>query len=200
MTLTELQDYYAKQLIAQYRGKPKASDTIRMIANLSLCDGLIQEEIECFDLDTAIGEQLTILGRIVGVPRNVIGLDLAHTAWAYRRYNSPYGGQNFLRYADTPDPTFIFSRYQSNATYTLSDFELRTLIKIKIIYNNVYESYKDMVDAFWAIFGSAISIVDNKDMTVSYTATSGYATVMTVAEFLNIIPRPMGVAADVTIV
>ncbi|RTL04646.1 DUF2612 domain-containing protein [Candidatus Dependentiae bacterium] len=198
-TLTELQDYYADTLIIQYRDKDNARNTIKMIANLSLCDGLMLTEPTCFDLDTAIGAQLTILGKIVGVPRNVLGLDLSHTFWAFRRYADVSGGVDFLRYTETPDPLYLFSRYQTEAFYTLSDFELRTLIKIKIISNNTYESYKDVLEALWNIFGANIQLVDNKDMTITYNAVSAYSVVMTVAEYLDILPRPMGVGVNVNI-
>lgn len=200
MTLTELQNYYASLLIIQYRRQPKAIGTIQMIANLSLCDGLMLVEPSCFDLDTALGEQLTILGRIVGVPRNIVGLDLAHIFWAFRRYADATGGVDFLRYADTPDPNNLFSRYQSNATYTLSDFEMQSLIKLKIIFNNTFESYKYVIEAFWNIFGNEIQVIDNKDMTVTYNVDNKYANVFIVAQFLNVVPRPMGVEAIINLV
>ncbi len=200
MTLAELQTYYADRLIIQYRLKTRARGTIEMIANLALCDGLMLVEPGCFDLDTAIGAQLTVLGRIVGVPRNVIGLDLAHEFFQYTTYAGTPAGLGFLRYADPTNPNNIFKRYYSDAAYTLSDFEMRTLIRIKIIFNTNYESYKNIIEAFWNLFGADIEVVDNKDMTVEYNVSSIYETIFTVAEFLDIVPRPMGVDAIINIV
>lgn len=200
MTLTELQDYYADLLVVQYRRKNKARATVKLVANLALCDGLMLVEPTCFDLDTALGNQLTILGRIVGVPRSVLGLDLAHTFWAFRRYADSSGGVDFLRYADTPDPQNLFIRYQTNATYQMNDFEMRALIKMKIIFNNTFESYKNIIEAFWEVFGTDIEVIDNKDMTVTYNVSATYTNVILVAEFLNIMPRPMGVEAIVNLV
>ncbi len=197
MTLTELQDYYANQLIAQYRGLNKASNTMRLVANMSLCDGLMLVEPTCFDLDTAIGAQLTILGNIVGAPRNVIGLDLVHTFFQFTRYAGSPAGVGFGRYNSNPYPTSIFKRYHSGETYTLTDFEMRYLIKLKIIYNNTWTSTKYLIEALWNLFGSAVSVVDNQDMTIIYNVLPPYTNIFIVAQFLDILPRPMAVGATV---
>ena len=86
MTVDEILAQYAGLLIVQYKNKPKASMTVKLLVNQSLCDGLPLTEQTCFDLETAIGAQLNILGKIVGVPRTVYGLDLAHYYFIFTRY------------------------------------------------------------------------------------------------------------------
>ena len=160
MTLLEILQYYADLLIVQYRSKPKAADTIKAVVNNSACDGLVQVEQTCFDLDTAIGEQLDILGRIVGVPRNVYGLDLGHTFFSFTRYLTSIASVGFGRYNAQPDAN-NFYRYNNFATYTLTDFEMRALIRLKIIYNTKYSSFKYLKEALYDVFGDDIDIAES---------------------------------------
>lgn len=193
--------YYSSLLIAQYRNSPKMVATVQLLANQSLCDGLPQELQTCFNLDVAVGAQLTILGEIVGVPRNIFGLDLANTFFQFTDYASPTTSAiGFGSYTDSPYSTALFRNYFDSATYTLTDFQLKQLILLKILYNNTYSSTKNIVDGLWALFGSAVQFVDNEDMTVTYNVQEPYYVVFTAAEYLNILLRPMGVKATLNLV
>lgn len=66
-----MDEYYSNLLILQYHGKPKARATIEKTVGL-LPDSLIQEVINGFDIQTAVGKQLDILGEYVGVDRSYI--------------------------------------------------------------------------------------------------------------------------------
>ena len=63
-----MNEYYSNLLILQYHNKPKAKATIEAVVNL-LPDELIQEVINGFDIETAEGKQLDILGEYIGVDR-----------------------------------------------------------------------------------------------------------------------------------
>ena len=60
--------YYSNLLILQYHNKPKAKATIEASVGL-LPDELIINVINGFDIETAIGAQLDILGEYIGVDR-----------------------------------------------------------------------------------------------------------------------------------
>lgn len=156
-----LLQYYSDLNIVQYRILPKAKDTIKLLVNQALCDGLPQEEQSCFNLDTALGAQLTILGRIVGVPRDVYGLDLAHSFFSFTRYVGTPASVGFGRYSDVPYGDDLWLRYNTRGSYTLTDFELRAMIKLKIIYNNTYSSYYGLKNALWLYFHGDIDIIDS---------------------------------------
>lgn len=160
MTLDQILDYYAGLLIIQYRIKPKAKATVRLIVNQTVCDGLVQVEQGCFDLDTAIGIQLDILGKIVGVQRNIYGLDLGHTYFNFTRYVGTPASEGFGRYSEQPDED-LFYRYGIYGIYTLTDFELRALIYLKIIFNNKYSSFKNIKEAIYVKFGSDIDVAES---------------------------------------
>lgn len=196
-----LLQYYSDLLIAQYRTSPKMVSTVQLLVNQSLCDGLPQELQTCFDLSVAVGNQLTILGEIVGVPRNVMGLDLANTFFNYTTYaTGTTSAIGFGSYTDSPYSSSLFRSYFDSATYTLTDYQLQQLIYLKILFNNTYSSTKNIIDGLWVLFGSAVQFVDNKDMTVTYNVQNPYQTIFTVAQYLNILLRPMGVKATLNLV
>lgn len=66
----QLQTYYANLLILQYRSKPKAFATIRAVAKAAIINQIPLAVQDAFNLDTAIGVQLDVLGKYAGVTRN----------------------------------------------------------------------------------------------------------------------------------
>ena len=194
----DLQAYYSGLLITQYRQKTKAIDTIKALVNCALCDDLPLALQRCFDLETAAGAQLDIIGRIVGVNREVYGLDLAHTFFELTTYSGTPVGIDLAGYADSPVTTDIMLRYNGQATYNMTDFEYRAVIKLKIVYNFTYASLKDIIEALWVFFGTNISLSESALMEFTFTAVNTvYKTPLLVAKYLNILPRPMAVNAVV---
>ncbi len=70
MTTEDLITYYAKLLILQYVGKPKAYDTIKALVRMVVMDQLPVDVQDAFDIDTAVGVQLNVLGKYVGADRS----------------------------------------------------------------------------------------------------------------------------------
>jgi hypothetical protein len=69
MTKTELIEYYVNLLIMQYKGKPKAEATVRLMVDLCLMDMLIFSVADAFDLYESTGYQLDVIGKYQGVSR-----------------------------------------------------------------------------------------------------------------------------------
>lgn len=145
----------------------------------------------------AVGAQLDILGRIVGVPRYVYGLDLAHTFFSFVRYNDTTARPGFGRYNDNPYTSSIWLRYIQNSTLQMTDFEMVSCIMLKIIQNNTYTTYADVNNALWTVFGSHITLVDNANMSITYHADGVYFPILQIASFLGILPKPMGVSLTI---
>lgn len=158
MDIEAIKSYYEALLIFQYRTKAKAKEHIRLLAGLPACDGMLEQEMTCFDLATASGEQLEFLGRIVGVEREVYGLDLEHSFFSFTRYADTPDSVGFGRYTDDPYSTDLLLRYNNWAVYTLTDFEMRALIKLKIIFNNAYSSLKYLKEALYTAFAGDIDV------------------------------------------
>lgn len=79
MTVSELTEYYASLLIIQYANKPKAKAMIKkVIEELVPFDAvtgelLVLELRDAFNIETAVGDQLDILDKYIGVGRNYDG-------------------------------------------------------------------------------------------------------------------------------
>ena len=70
-TSQELQNYYADLLILQYKTQPKARATIKALIKELYADGSLSEMVNAFNLDTAVGKQLDLLGKYIGLSRQV---------------------------------------------------------------------------------------------------------------------------------
>lgn len=194
MTPQEALNYYASQLIIQYNSLPKATGTIKALTNCSVCDDFFFQLQNCFNLSTAVGDQLTIIGRIVGVPRHIYGLDLVDTFFTFTNWNGQPASVGFNSWA-TPADTDRIASWQSTDIYTPTDFEMLALIQLKIMKNTYYTSLGQIVPSLFSIFGNAISLVDNFDTSITWNFSAPYHNVGTVCQFLgNIVPKPMGVA------
>lgn len=66
--MTVIDDYYANLLIMQYHNKRKAQETIKS-STKALPDTLIQDIINGYNIDTAVGAQQDLLGVYLGVDR-----------------------------------------------------------------------------------------------------------------------------------
>lgn len=66
--MTVIDDYYANLLIMQYHNKRKAQETIKS-STKALPDTLIQDIINGYDIETAVGAQQDLLGVYLGVDR-----------------------------------------------------------------------------------------------------------------------------------
>lgn len=197
MTPEEIISYYQNLLIVQYRILPKATATIALLANEAYAQGLPMTLARCFDLDIALGAQLNILGNIVGVPRYVYGFSITNTYFSFVRYNDITPRPGFGRYNSNPYPSAIWLRYINNSITTMTDFQMFNCILLKIIQNNTYTNLKDVSDALFSVFGTNITVVDNRKMAIVYHANAVYYPILEIAQFLNILPRSMGVSLQI---
>lgn len=70
-TSQELQEYYANLLILQYKTQPKARATIKALIKELYGSNSLADIANGFNLDTAVGKQLDILGKYIGLSRQV---------------------------------------------------------------------------------------------------------------------------------
>ena len=197
VTLNELKSYYSALLISQYRTKERAIATIETVAGEIWLDNLPSFESTCFDLNSAVGEQLNVLGRIVGVERDVQGLDLENTYFEFTNYAGTVTGINFASYSDLDTTEDLFSRYFVDAVTNMDDGQFRNIIKLKIIFNTAIRTMKYVKEALYAEFAGSIDITDNLDLSLDFDVYDPYYSVIDIAEYLNIMPKSMGVSYTV---
>lgn len=105
MTLRELTDYYAALLAYEYRGLPNATRQMQLYAKQAVADLLAQSVRDAFNIDTAVGAQLDVLGKYLGQSRQISpGLTLPYFGlWDYGSTHDPADYQGtWVPSTDTP--------------------------------------------------------------------------------------------------
>lgn len=186
--------YYKNLIIFQYINKPKASATIEALISQIISDGLVFQIEGAFDIDTAVGEQLTILGKYVGVPRTIRGAPVSRTFFEFTDYDivDVTGFIGFRTYDENPEPGSYFSSYSisENSVYTLTDAELRFLIKVKRNVNNTRSTYANIKKIVYEDFQNELQVFDNKDMSMTLISSLGVSELTLIAIIENILPFP----------
>ena len=81
--MDDVANYYAGLLIVQYNNKPKARETIYRLAQEFISDNIFLQVQNGFDLETAVGKQLDILGEYIGVNRAYNGTNLTDEEYRF---------------------------------------------------------------------------------------------------------------------
>lgn len=200
-TTDDLIEYYAELLIAQYNNKPKAIATVQALVSEIVADQIIQQVEDGFDIDTALGAQLTTLGIYVGAPRNIFGLSLTKTFFAMPSYSdpSPLSYKGFAFYSDPVEPFWYFAFYADadNLIYILSDSDLRTLIKYLADVNSSDHGLGAIDEILFKYFGNYVTLNDNLDMTITYLDDpSDPSNFYKIVKAIGALPSPAGVQVN----
>src|SRR5574343_495610 len=192
--------YYVNLLIIQYHNKPKAKAVMStLLGELISISSLAKEVESCFDIETAVGAQLDIVAKYFGVSRYYP--DIIFTK---KYYNFQYIPENsspnpeglpFQTVEKKGDGLTQTLRSRNRSPYTMSDVELRSLIKLRIIC--FYEeklTYATWYEIFFQLFYLDIIPIIGSDMSITYYIDSETSRLYDVLnahpEFL---PAPAGV-------
>lgn len=172
------------RIYAQYRNKPKAVQWYGIVPSLAnqICTAF-EAVRNSYDIDTAVGEQLDVIGRIVVINRSYES-SIEWDSFLWGQPVSQWGGNGV--------------QWQSSGmtiSNTVSDAIFRTLIKAKIAKNNSDATLDGVVEALLYITdASPIQVIDNEDMTMSVSFGSELDPITRfVLDTFDIIPRPQGV-------
>ena len=263
MDLLALTQFYSGLLAYEYRGLPNADRQMQLYVKQFIADAFASEVQDAFNLDTAIGAQLDIIGKYAGVPRNIGTPDPqgffgfwsyasarditlykgtwvpatdtptlptaagGNTGWWYvasanGTSSAPISatftagdvifsdgsvwaketadnGNGFTSYLDnTINATGQFYDYSfaGGLNTNLADAPYRSVIKLKIATNTSDGTLASIMAILNAFFPGQISLVDNADMTMTYTVAPEVA--LPASVLLAYLPRPMGVGISVT--
>ena len=197
--MTDLQttiEYYKDLILYQYINFPKARATIDLLVRQGLVDFLPLEVNDAFDLDSAVGSQLDILGEYIGFDRVVItpivrtymkfddAENLAGTTWGFTDLDN----------ATVNASVSLYSYVDALGSSTsLSDDEFRTLLKLKVTTNMSSNTLKSIADILYGFFSTDLIFLDHLDMTASYAAKNTIARLASIALQEGFLPKPMGV-------
>ena len=192
-------DTYADLLIFQYRDKPKARAHIEaLLERYDEVYELLNSIPVQYDIDNAVGEQLDVLGRILGISRTV---PYAVPKMYFGFTDNP-NALTFSRRLKTTGtkPPFKRKSEQTHTSGELNDYQYRIFLKAKAIKNNAKAYMIDedeslsLQNAVDFLFENAAYVLDNQDMSLSiYIDVSYDLSLLQYIKQLDLIPRPQGV-------
>jgi hypothetical protein len=188
-------EYYKDLLLYQYINSPNARATVGLLVAQAVVDLLPMEISKAFDIETAVGPQLDILGEYIGFDRNVI--DMADREYfTADDYITPitdgFGFTDYSKPSQNSNATF-YSYFGNERTSVLNDAEYRILLKLKILTNISNMSMYDISTMLYAAFGDDLVIGDTYDMTIWYFVASSISRIILIARDNGLLPKPAGV-------
>lgn len=197
--ITDLVNYYVNLLIIQYNQKTKARATVDACVTENLANGILLDIRDGYSVDTAVGVQLDIIGKYVGVDRFFNVTDpVDYFSFTDYTENDPDSEQKYglTDYAD-------FDEFQFNGTLNynslitvenrLNDTDYRVIIKLKIVQNNSNHSHKSIDDSMWEFFQESVRPSSVGGMQMVYFISGDKNSIIQASLEKNILPRPMGV-------
>lgn len=200
---TELIEYYKNLLIMQYRDKSKALAHIENIVRSGMIYDIAIAVRDGFNLDTAKGKQLDVLGRIIGPSRTITGTTFTRAYYGYMLYGdtTPFTFNPMLLYgAEAGDVQFRNYTEGQQSLYDLTDEEYRIILKLAIVRNNSNASVKSIDEILFVLFGPECYFIDRMNMTVSYMIGKNLSRIFDIARSTNLLPNPTGVGTTFIIV
>jgi len=201
MSNADLVKYYADTLLLQYITKPKAYATIQALAGAIMVNDLLLAIRDGYNVHTAVGVQLDVLGKYAGVGRQVIGFVSAGTYFGFLEYGEtpPKSGiSGFIEYG-VPSGGVRFRSYaDGNAVvYTIPDEQYRGIIQMKIFKNHSNGSLESIDTIMEALFGADYLVSDSGDMVLHYIFPESASLLVAIARFTGLLPKPTGVGLSV---
>lgn len=147
------------RIYAQYRDKPKAVAWYAIARELGgSLEAAAQAVRKSYDIDTAVGEQLNVIGRIVVAPRSFVGA-----------YPMNPGLFDLTDGDEFGDDDAMFSALTIDQDGELSDELYRLVIKAKIIKNNGDATIENILDGmnFLLPHAEVLRVTDGEDMSFS---------------------------------
>ena len=173
------------RVYGQYRNSPKMIQWLLINGEIgNELQSVIDDVITSYDIDIAIGKQLDIIGRIVGVGREVIG-DITFQTTMFGRASSQFGRQSSQ-----------FSPQDVAGNEPLSDEYYRVLIRAKIAKNNSDATIDSIIKGVEFILpnGAPIVLRDNEDMSFAIDIYGSVSAIeRKILSSIDVVPRPQGV-------
>lgn len=192
-TLLETCQYYVSLLAIQYRQQPNARAQTLILAKQAVADMLASDLFLCFNVDLAVGAQLDIIGKYVGVSR-YIGDPIARPYYQFSESDGtirPNGFQEALDASVNAQAVWYDSSFLGTNNTALNDLAYRFVIQLQIILNSSNGTLASIQAYLHMFLPGVVSLVDNADMTLTYTVTNRIPIAPNVLK--RFLPKPMGV-------
>jgi len=200
----DLISYYQALLIFQYAALPNAQGTVGAAVSQLVANAIISQVRDAFNLPTAVGAQLDILGEFRGAQRQYFDINLTRTYFTMPFYGAADPLLGFAIYGGIGTVTWYFETYNDSggggggAQFTLTDAEMRLLIQYLADLHNSDFGLGDLDDLLFKYFGNNVTLTDNLDMTILYTHNpADLSNFFKIVNDTHNLPHPAGVAVGV---
>ena len=173
------------RVYGQYRNSPKLIKWLQINGEIANeLQQAIDAVIRSYDIDDAEGEQLDIIGRLVGIGREVVG-DIEFPSVDFGDVSAEFGYEEAQ-----------FSGLNVAGDDQLSDEYYRILIRSKIVKNTSDATLDSIISGVEFILPNSGPIVirDQEDMTFGIDILGSVSEIeRKILSSIDIIPRPQGV-------
>jgi hypothetical protein len=156
-----------------------------------------QQIAASFDVDTAVGQQLDIIGLWVGQPRVVPNV-LTVPYFGFSEHSTGLADGDQFPFGELTDPSKGAPFYNLGdpigTTSVLNDAQYRTILYAAIVRNQFNGTLPELEQALFDIFDCPCTVTDTGDKSISITVSEPQSLVVQalVANY-DILPRPAGV-------
>jgi hypothetical protein len=201
---TALTEYYKNLLIMQYRDKVKALGHIDNVVRAGMIFDIMIAVRDGYNIETAVGAQQDVLGRILGVSRTITGTTFTRAYYGYALYGdtAPFTFKPMMLYGSVaPDVQFRNYTEGEQSLYDLTDEEYRIIQKLAVVRNMSNASVKSIDDILNVLFGAECYFMDRMNMTiVSYMVGAKWSRIFQIAKSSGLLPNPAGVGTSLVVV
>ena len=195
-------DESVARLIQIYRDKPKFIALITLYANIAQeIEDTVFDMLLLRDVETAVGAQLDVIGRIVGQSRQIADADPFvffgfldgvipdATTGSFGDLGNPATGERFRSIDE-----------DVSGDVSLADPEYRLFIKARIIKNHTRGTLNEIIAATTLIAETdTYTITESKmQVDINFTPDSISVTTLNLLQNFDLLPRPAGVLLNVT--
>lgn len=193
--------YYVRLLVFQYQ-LTKAENTIAILVKQLMMDGLPDAVQNAFNVPSpgvpgAVGRQLDILGKYIGIPRN-IGEATPLPYFGFVDYAGGGNENGFSNYDGSTNAlgVWFLYQYQGARNTDLSDDAYSFMMALKIILNSSDGTLYSIQRFLDTLLPGFVTVTDNQDMTLTYAVSLDSPVAPAVLE--PYLPRPMGVGVTIS--
>lgn len=202
--MEDLIRYFTNLLILQYKNKPKAKATIEALTRNAFSDTtgkIFPIEVQnSYNLDTAVGTQLDVLGKYLGKDRVLkIPLDNNFKMSEYDALEDPIGFGEYEQELETYP--YAEYRYVNYSTSTIADENYRSILKMLSYLKGKSLSLENIDFALEQAFDGLIYVIE-KDKELEYHIAQDFFPLLDDQDKLEYVfnkyfPRPMGCSISI---
>ena len=198
--MEELKKYFTNLLILQYRNKPRAKATVEALTENAFSNTtgkIFPIEVQnSYNLDTATGKQLDILGKYLGKDRVLaFAIDNTFKYATYDLSSDPNTGYNDYQEEVTSYP-YAEYRYSQYSYETIGDKNYRKILKMLAFLRGKPLTLENIDLALESAFDGYIYAIE-KPKEIEYHVAQGFFPLLTDQDrldtaFKKYFPKPMG--------